>query len=144
VAKVERLGVNGVLGDTLSAYANGQKGDWDLWLPYAVLAINNSASTLGGELAPFFIDRRPTLACPSRSPTFTTPVNHHPPTPPVLERVGRREEIPGPALRRAAGTHWQGATGRGQVDTVFRVGDQVLLRTKEVFDAAEIGNLRPR
>ena len=54
-ARVER--VNEVLGDTLRAFANGRKDDWDLWLPYAVYAINNSASLLGGELTPFFIDR---------------------------------------------------------------------------------------
>ena len=54
-AKTER--VNGVLGDTLRAFANGRKDDWDVWLPYAVFAIKNSASTLGGELTPFFIDR---------------------------------------------------------------------------------------
>jgi len=30
------------------------------------------------------------------------------------------------------------------VDTVFKVGDQVMLRTKELLDAAEIGKLRPR
>ncbi len=29
----------------------------DVWLTYTVFAINNSALTLGGELAPFFIDR---------------------------------------------------------------------------------------
>ncbi len=28
-----------------------------MWLPYAVLAINNAASTLGGGLTPFFIDQ---------------------------------------------------------------------------------------
>ena len=33
-ARAER--VNGVLGDTLRAFANGRKDDWDLWLPYAV------------------------------------------------------------------------------------------------------------
>jgi hypothetical protein len=36
---------------------------------------------------------------------------------------------------------------RDRVETVFnsgRVGDQVLLRTKELLDAAEIGKLRPR
>ena len=33
---------------------------------------------------------------------------------------------------------------RGRVDTVFQVGDQVLLRTKELLDAAEVGKLRPR
>ena len=37
--------VNGVLGDTLRAFANGRKDDWDVWLPYAVFAINNAAST---------------------------------------------------------------------------------------------------
>ena len=36
-AKAER--VNGVLGDTLRAFANGRKDDWDVWLPYAVFAI---------------------------------------------------------------------------------------------------------
>ncbi len=30
------------------------------------------------------------------------------------------------------------------LDTLFLVGDQVLLRTKELLDAAEIGKLRPR
>ena len=54
-AKTER--VNGVWWDTLRAFANGRKYDWDAWLPYAVFAINNLASTLGGELTPFFIDR---------------------------------------------------------------------------------------
>ncbi len=47
----------GVLGDTRRAYANGLNGDWDVWLNYAIFTINNSASTLGGELTPFFIDR---------------------------------------------------------------------------------------
>jgi hypothetical protein len=32
----------------------------------------------------------------------------------------------------------------GRVDTVFKVGDPVLLRTKELLDAADIGRLRPR
>ena len=32
----------------------------------------------------------------------------------------------------------------GRVDTVFKVGDQVLLRSKELLDAADIGKLRPR
>ena len=30
------------------------------------------------------------------------------------------------------------------MDTRFQVGDQVMLRTKELLDAAEIGKLRPR
>ena len=32
----------------------------------------------------------------------------------------------------------------GRVDTVFHVGDQVLLRTRELLDVADIGKLRPR
>ena len=32
----------------------------------------------------------------------------------------------------------------GQVDSVLQVGDGVLLRTKELLDAADIGKLRPR
>ena len=32
----------------------------------------------------------------------------------------------------------------GRVDTVFQVGDRVLLRTKELLDDADIGKLRPR
>ncbi len=46
-AKVERA--NRVISDTLSAYANGRKDDWDRQLTLAVFAINNAAST--------FIDR---------------------------------------------------------------------------------------
>ena len=32
----------------------------------------------------------------------------------------------------------------GRVDTVFQVGDRVLLRTNELLDAADIGKLLPR
>ncbi len=39
--QVERA--NGVIGDTLRAYANGRKDDWDRQLPLAVFAINNAA-----------------------------------------------------------------------------------------------------
>ena len=54
-AKAER--VNCVLGDTLRAFANGGKDEWGVWLPYADFAVNYAASTLGGDLSPFFIDR---------------------------------------------------------------------------------------
>ncbi len=49
--------LHSVLGDTLRAFANCRKEDWDVWLPYAVFAINNTVSTLGGDLTQFFIDR---------------------------------------------------------------------------------------
>jgi len=54
-AKVERA--NGVISDTLRAYANGRKDDWDSHLTLAEFAINNAACTLGDNLTPFFIDR---------------------------------------------------------------------------------------
>ncbi len=54
-AKVERA--NGVIGDTLRAFANGCKDDWDRQLPLAEFSINNAASVLGDGLTPFFIDR---------------------------------------------------------------------------------------
>ena len=41
----------------LGPFANGRNDDWDVWLPCAVFAINNAASTLGGDLTPFVIDR---------------------------------------------------------------------------------------
>ena len=54
-AKVERA--NGVISDTLRAYANGRKDDWDSHFTLAEFAFNNAASTLGDTLTPFFIDR---------------------------------------------------------------------------------------
>ena len=50
-AKLERA--NCVISDTLRAYANGQKDDWNSHLPLAVFAINEAASALGGDLTPF-------------------------------------------------------------------------------------------
>ncbi len=41
------------VSDTLRAFANGRKDDWDDHLPLTVFAINNAASTLGGDLTPF-------------------------------------------------------------------------------------------
>ena len=53
----EHQRANGVISDTLRAYANGRKDDWDSHLTLAEFAINNAASTLGDNLTPFFIDR---------------------------------------------------------------------------------------
>ena len=47
-------------------------------------------------------------------------------------------------MLHAAQQERKAALDQGRVDTVFQVGDQVLLRTKELLDAAEIGKLRPR
>ena len=65
--KVERA--NGVISDTLRAYANGRKDDWDSHLPLAEFAINNSASSLDDGLTqtPLFIDHpAPALAAARR------------------------------------------------------------------------------
>ena len=48
------------------------------------------------------------------------------------------------ALLHAAQQARKAKLDHGRVDTTFQVGDQVLLRTKELLDAAEIGKLRPR
>ena len=48
------------------------------------------------------------------------------------------------ALLQAARQERKAVLDRGKVDTVFRVGNQVLLWAKELLDAAEIGKLRPR
>jgi hypothetical protein len=137
-AKVER--VNGVLGDTLRAYANGRKDDWDVWLPYAEFAINNSASTLGGDLTPFFIDRgahpRLPLSLPDLHNSGESPSAYAARMKALMQEVR--------ALLLAAQQARKEQLDRGRVDTVFQVGDQVLLRTKELLDAAEIGKLRPR
>jgi hypothetical protein len=47
-------------------------------------------------------------------------------------------------LLAAAQAERKARLDRGRVDTVFKVGDRVLLRTKELLDAADIGKLRPR
>jgi hypothetical protein len=70
-AKVESA--NGVIGDTLRAYANGRKDDWDRQLPLAVFAINNAASTLGDGLTPFFIDRGAHPRLPLTAPAASSP-----------------------------------------------------------------------
>ncbi len=102
--KVER--VNDVLNDTFRAFANGRKNDSDVWLPspYAVFAINNSASTLGGDSTPFFIDR----GALSRLPLSLFDLRNSGESQ-FIETVGELEGSSGLDPRCAAGT--QGATG---------------------------------
>ena len=136
--KVER--VNGVLGDTPRAFANSRKDDWDTWLPYAEFAINNAASTLGGDLTPFFIDRgqhpRMPLALPDLRASGESPAAY------AARMKALEQEVR--ALLHAAQQERKTALDRGRVDTVFKVGDQVLLHSRELLNSAEIGKLRPR
>ena len=46
-------------------------------------------------------------------------------------------------LLAAAQAERKARLDEGRVDTVFKVGDRLLLRTKELLDAADIGTLRP-
>ncbi len=50
-AKVEPERANGVIGNTLRAYAKGRKDDWDRQLPLAVFAINNVLGRLAWDLS---------------------------------------------------------------------------------------------
>ena len=138
-AKVERA--NGVIGDTLRAFANARKDDWDRQLPLAVFAINNAASTLGDELTPFFIDRgahpRLPLSAPHAGDVGGESPAHYSRRMREMERTVRE-------LLAAAQLERKAKLDTGRVDTVFKVGDQVLLRTKELLDVADIGKLRPR
>ena len=138
-AKVERA--NGVIGDTLRAFANGRKDDWDRQLPLAEFAINNADSVLGDGLTPFFIDRgahpRLPLSPPRDDRAADDSPGHYAHRMRLMEATVRELLAAAQAARKAK-------LDVGRVDTVFKVGDRVLLRTKELLDAADIGKLRPR
>ena len=57
----------------------------------------------------------------------------------ALEQEVRRR-----ALLHAAEQERKAVLDRGRMDTTFQVGDQVMLQTKELLDAAEVGKLQPR
>jgi hypothetical protein len=138
-AKVERA--NGVIGDTLRAFANSRKDDWDRQLPFAVFAINNAALTLGDGLTPFFIDR----GAHPRLPLSALPADGDPDETPAGYAHRMRElTLTVREILASAQAERKAKLDAGQVDTVFKVGDRVLLRTKELLDAADIGKLRPR
>jgi len=138
-AKVERT--NGVISDTLRAYANGRKDDWDVHLLPAEFAINNAASTFGDGLTPFFIDRGAHPRLPLSPPRDDRATGE---TPAHYARRMHEIETTVRELLAAAQAERKAKLDAGRVDTVFEVGDRVLLRTKELLDAADIGKLRPR
>jgi hypothetical protein len=106
-----------------------------------VFAINNAASTLGDGLTPFFIER----GAHPRLPLSTVPVDGASGESPALyARRMRTMELTVRELLAAAQQARKAKLDTGRVDTVFKVGDRVLLRTKELLDAADIGKLRPR
>ena len=132
-AKVERA--NGVISDTLRAYANALNDDWDSHLTLAEFAINNAASALGDDLTPFFIDRGAHPRLPlSPPPAHDDRATGESPTQ-YAQRM-RAMESTARELLAAAQVERKAKLDTGRVDTVFQVGDRVLLRTKELLDAA--------
>jgi hypothetical protein len=141
-AKVERT--NGVISDTLRAYANGRKDDWDVHLLPAEFAINNAASTFGDGLTPFFIDRGAHPRLPLSPPRDDRATGE---TPEHYARRMHEIEATVRELLAAAQAERKAKLDAGRVDTpdtVFAVGDRALLRTKELLDVADSGKLRPR
>ena len=133
---------NGVISDTLRAYANGCKGDWDIHLPLAEFAINNAASKLGDILTSLFIDRgahpRLPLSPPHEDSTAGESPAHYAQRMRAMEATMRE-----PELLAAAQAERKAKLDAGRVDSVFKV-DRVLLRTNELLDSADMGKLRPR
>ena len=122
----------------------GRKVDWASRLALAESAINNIAPTLGDNPTPFFIDRSAGPRLPLSPPHDDRAASESP-----AHFAQRMRDLgatvrPVRELLAAAQAERKAKLNAGRVDTVFRVGDQVLLRTKELLDAADIGKLRPR
>ena len=137
---VERA--NGVIGYTLLAYANGGKDDWDLQLPLAdsEFAINSAASTLATWCLPSSTAARIHGSRSHRRSALDKDVT--PESPGQYARRMRQIEATLRELQAAAHAARKATLGAGRVDTVFKVGDRALLRTKELLDAADIGGAR--
>ena len=137
-AKVERM--NGVLGDTLRAYSNLRRDDWDQWVPYVCFAINNAPSILGGSLSPFYIDRGEHPRLPLSFPdTRALPED---PTTYAQRMKDIVEEVRG--LLAEAQARRKRRLDPHRIETVFQVGDQALLRSADLRDPADVGKLRDR
>ena len=129
-----------MLGDTLRALANSRRDYWDKWVLHACFAINNAPSSLGSHLSPFFIDRgahpRLPLSLPNLSEAQETPEAYSPRVKLLEEEVRW--------LLHAAQAERKAKLDLGRVDVKFAPGDLVLVRSKELLDAADIGKLRDR
>ena len=118
----------------LRAYANGRKDYWDSHLPLAEFAINNSASSIDDGLTPFFIDRGAHARLPLSPPRDDSTTGKTP-----LGYAGRMREVEATVreLLATAQAEQKAKLDAGRVDTVFTVGDRVLLRTKELLVSAQ-------
>jgi hypothetical protein len=125
-AKVARA-KGAIVGDTLRALAKGRKDGWGRPLPLAVLA-----STLGGGRTPSFIDRGAHPRLPLTAPAAGRPDGE---SPALDARRMRDLGLTARGLLAAAQQERKAKPDAGRVDTVLE-GDRVLLRTKELLDAA--------
>jgi hypothetical protein len=103
--------------------------DWDGHLPPAVFAINSATSTLGGGQTPFFIDRGAHLRLPLSPPRDDFSKNESPAH--YAQRMRAMEKTVRELLA-ATQAERKAKLDAGRVDTVFKIGDRVLLRTKEL------------
>ena len=109
---------NGVISNTLRAYANGRKDDrdWDSHLTMAESATNNAASTLDDDLTKFFIDRgthpRLPLSPPHDDRTADQSPAHYAQRMQAMEATVRELPAAVQAERKAK-------LDAGRVDTVF-------------------------
>ncbi len=98
-------------------------------------------ATLGEGLTPFFIDRGAHPRLPLSPPHDARFAGESPAH--YATRMRTMEDTVRELLAAAQATR-KAVLDSGRVDTMFKVGDRVLLRTKELLDAADIGKLRPR
>ena len=119
---------NGVIRDTLRANTSGRKDDWDSHLTLAELAINNTASTIGDGLTPFFIDHGEHSRLPPSPPHHDRTTGESP-----AHYAQQMQQMTATAreLLAAAQAEVKAKLVAGRVDTVLQVGDRVLLRAKE-------------
>ena len=124
-------------------YANGHKDDWNKQLTLAEFAINNATSTLGGEadMTPFFIDCGAHPRLPLSAPHADHAAHE---SPGQFAQQMRSIEAKVRELLATTQAASKAKLDAGRVDTVFKMGDRVLLRTKELLGVADIGKIRPR
>ncbi len=134
--------VNRVLGDTLLAFSNCSKDDWDMWLSYTVFAINNVESTgmLGGSLSPFFIYWGQTTILQPSLPNLRSEGESQSAYRVCMKALEQEVQ----ALLHTAQQECKTVLDCSRVDTTFQVGSQVLFWTAELLDTAEIGKPQPR
>ena len=105
---------------TLRSGAGFPTCKWWTTTPNSPLAINKAASTLGGDLTPFFMDRRQHPRLPLSLPDVLAA--GEPPAAYASRMKALEQELL--ALLHAAQQERKAALDQGRVDTTFMVSDQ--------------------